>query len=54
MGSNIKFVTNAELPTKEIARKSLAAAYEIAKGALINENLTGTKRPGDGCTPIYY
>ena len=54
MGSNIKIVTNAEFPTKEIARKSLAAACEIAKGAVINENQIGTKRPGDGCKPIYY
>ena len=52
MGSGIKKPSLSELKNKPIARKSIVAARDIAKGEVFtDENLT-VKRPGTGINPM--
>ncbi len=52
LGNGIKRVTEAERPNIEVARKSIIAARDIAKGEILTqENLT-VKRPGNGISPM--
>ena len=52
MGSGIKKPSPSELKNKPIARKSIVAEKDIAKGeVLTDENLT-VKRPGTGTNPM--
>lgn len=52
MGDGIKTPSLSEIPNLEIARKSIVAARDIAKGeAFTDENITA-KRPGGGMSPM--
>ena len=52
LGSGEKKVSTSELKNKDIARKSIVAKCDIAKGTIYsNENLS-TKRPGTGISPM--
>lgn len=52
LGDSIKRPVAAELPTREVVRKSIVAARDISKGEVLTpENLT-TKRPGSGISPM--
>ncbi|MEP7294601.1 MAG: N-acetylneuraminate synthase [Burkholderiales bacterium] len=54
IGNGLKLPASSELKNIPIARKSLVAAKDIAKGAMFNaENLT-TKRPGSGVSAMRY
>jgi N,N'-diacetyllegionaminate synthase len=54
LGSNIKMPSPSEIKNKVVARKSIVASRNIAKGEmLIEENLT-VKRPGDGISPMQW
>ena len=52
LGDGVKKPSESEKKNIEIARKSIVAKCNIAKGTLLNgENLT-TKRPGTGISPM--
>ena len=51
-GSGIKEPSVSELKNKNIARKSIVAATDIAKGELFTENNLAIKRPGNGISPM--
>lgn len=52
MGNGIKQPSSCELKNKEIVRKSIVAACDIAKGDMLTtENIT-VKRPGTGISPM--
>jgi len=53
MGSGIKIPTAAEEENKKLARRSLVAKVDIAKGAVITEEMLDLKRPGGGIEPKY-
>lgn len=48
LGSPIKYHTEAEKELYRIARRSLVAACDIAKGTIITEEMIAVKRPGFG------
>lgn len=48
LGSPVKRVQSEERSMREISRKSLVAARDIQRGALISENMLTLKRPGSG------
>lgn len=54
LGSSNKTITASEINTREVARKSLVAATEIEKGAVISADKIGVKRPAKGRDPIDY
>ena len=54
LGSTVKMPTSAEQKNKEIARKSLVVAKDIAEGDFFSKDNLTIKRPGDGLSPIYY
>lgn len=51
-GSGIKEPSASELKNKNIARKSIVAATDIAKGEIFTENNLAVKRPGNGISPM--
>lgn len=51
-GSRIKEPSKSELKNKKIIRKSIVALRSIEKGEIFNDNNIGTKRPGDGISPM--
>jgi sialic acid synthase SpsE len=52
LGGSIKRATSSEAKNQPIARKSLVAARDIARGEIFSkENLTA-KRPGNGVSPM--
>lgn len=54
LGSKEKAVTDSERKNKKVARKSIVACRNIAKGEeLTKENIT-CKRPGNGISPIHW
>lgn len=54
LGSKEKVVTDSERKNRKIARKSIVARRNIAKGEeLTTENIT-CKRPGNGISPIHW
>ena len=52
MGTGIKNPSPSELKNKPIARKSLVAARNIAKGEVFTEENLTVKRPGTGISPM--
>jgi len=52
LGSGIKEPCGAELGNRAVARKSIVAARNIAKGEIFTDDLLTTKRPGDGICPM--
>lgn len=54
LGSTVKMPTPAERKNKSMARRSLVAAKNIAKGDIFSEINLGIKRPGDGISPMDY
>jgi len=54
LGSSIKKPTKKELQSAKVARKSLVAQMDIAKGAVIKEKMIAIKRPGTGLEPKFF
>ncbi len=54
LGSTAKQVSPSERPNIEVARKSIVAAREIAKGELLTEENLTVKRPGGGISPMLW
>lgn len=52
MGNGIKVPSGAEKKTRLIVRKSIVAAVDIKKGALLHEDNLTIKRPGNGISPM--
>ena len=52
LGDGEKRPTESEIKNKEVARKSIVAARDIAKGELLTEENLTTKRPGSGINPM--
>lgn len=52
MGDGIKKPSSSELKNIFVARKSIVAAKNIAKGDCFSEENLTTKRPGDGINPM--
>ena len=51
---DINIPTPNEFKNRSVARKSLVALRDIAKGEVFNESNLGLKRPGSGISGIYY
>ena len=51
-GNGSKEPSPSELPNRAIARKSIVASRAIAAGETLGEANLGTKRPGDGISPM--
>jgi N-acetylneuraminate synthase len=54
LGSPIKQPSASEVKNRPVARKSLVAAVDIAKGELFTTANLGVKRPGEGIDPVHY
>lgn len=54
LGSGRKGVAEAERANIAIARRSIVASCNIAKGDILNENNLTTKRPGTGLSPMLW
>lgn len=54
MGSGVKYPTMSEVKNKAVARKSLVASKDIAKGEKLTSDNVTSKRPGNGLSPIYF
>ena len=52
LGTGHKIVSPSEKKNIEIARKSIVAARDIAKGEILSENNLTVKRPGNGISPM--
>jgi len=52
LGSDIKTPSKSETPNIKIARKSILAKQDIAKGEILTEENLCIKRPGDGISPM--
>jgi len=52
LGSREKKPSPSEIPNITVARKSIVAAYKIAKGEVFSEANLTTKRPGGGLSPM--
>ena len=52
LGSGLKKPSPSELKNKPIARKSIVAAKNIAKGEVFTEENLTVKRPGTGINPM--
>lgn len=52
LGNGIKEAAEAERPNIDIARKSIVAARDIAKGEVFSEENLACKRPGGGISPM--
>lgn len=52
IGSTEKHATASETPNKIVARKSIVAARDIAKGEILTEENITVKRPGNGISPM--
>ena len=51
-GDGTKKPSPSELPNRAIARKSIVASRDIARGETFDESNLGTKRPGTGISPM--
>lgn len=51
VGDGLKIPSKSELKNKSIARKSIVASVNIAKGTIFTENNLTVKRPGNGISP---
>lgn len=54
LGSDRKVVTDSERPNIEVARKSIVAARDIARGELFTPDNLTVKRPGNGISPMLW
>ena len=54
LGDGIKRPTDSELKNKEFVRKSIVAARAIREGEIFTEVNLGTKRPGNGLSPMMF
>lgn len=54
MGNGEKTVSDSERKNMDIARKSIVAKREIAKGEFFTEDNITTKRPGNGINPMLW
>ncbi len=54
MGNGEKTVSHSERKNMDIARKSIVAKREIAKGEVFTEDNITTKRPGNGINPMQW
>jgi N-acetylneuraminate synthase len=54
LGSTVKIPQPSELETMKVARKSLVARCQIAKGEPFSATNLGFKRPGTGLSPMHY
>lgn len=54
LGTGTKQPQLAELPNKDIARKSIVAARHIREGETFTEENIATKRPGTGLSPMLW
>lgn len=52
IGSGVKEPAKSEIPNIMIARKSIVAARNIAKGEIFNDENITAKRPGGGISPM--
>lgn len=52
LGDGIKQPSESEIPNIEVARKSIVAKQNIAKGELLTEDNITVKRPGNGISPM--
>lgn len=54
LGDGVKQPSEAERETAKLARKSLHARRDIAKGEILDEEAISIKRPGTGLSPALY
>lgn len=54
LGSSVKQVSPSERANIEVARKSIVAARDIAKGEQLTEENITVKRPGNGISPMLW
>ena len=54
LGNGVKALQPSELANRNIARNSIVAAKNIAKGELLTEDNLTIKRPGTGISPMEY
>lgn len=54
LGNGLKVPSASERKNMEVARKSLVAAVDMAKGGIFSEENLTVKRPGNGLAPIHY
>lgn len=54
LGSSVKQPSPSEIKNKQIARKSLIAATDIAQGELFSDTNLTTMRPGTGISPMHW
>lgn len=52
LGNGEKVPADTEIPNKAVARKSIIAKRDIAKGEVLSEENITTKRPGSGISPM--
>ena len=52
LGSDVKTPSASELKNLSVARKSIVAARNIAKGEIFDEKNLTVKRPGTGVSPM--
>lgn len=52
LGSSVKKPSRSEIKNREIVRKSIVALRNIRKGEEFTEKNVGTKRPGNGISPM--
>lgn len=51
LGDGVKRPVEAELPTRDVARKSVVALVDIPKGQPLTREMLGVRRPGTGIAP---
>ena len=51
LGDGLKKITNNENDVRKVARKSIVASMDIAKGAIVTREMLDVKRPGTGLEP---
>jgi N-acetylneuraminate synthase len=54
LGSAQKLITESERGNIQVARRSLVALKDIARGEPFTEQNLGAKRPGTGVSPVFY
>ena len=54
LGTGKKKPANSEIEIQKVARKSIVAKVNIAKGSIITKEMLTVKRPGTGLVPKYY
>jgi N,N'-diacetyllegionaminate synthase len=54
LGDGVKRVSDSEKKNRDVARKSIIASRDIAKGEVFSEDNLTTKRPGSGISPMLW